>query len=114
MQLARVLLFAAAICSSRDVLADTRSARLTPAPGQQPQESQTFDPEQSAALFVGVSRFPYDSTLAEVHYAVDDAVDLAVVLALDERVRLVPPSRVILALSGEPQKPESRKNLERL
>lgn len=47
-------------------------------------------------------------------YAVDDAVDLAFVLALDERVRLVEPSRVLLALSGEPQKPESRRNLDRL
>jgi len=35
-------------------------------------------------------------------------------LTLDERVHLAHPSRVILALSGDPQKPEARKNLERL
>lgn len=69
---------------------------------------------QSAALFVGVREFPYDTGLAEVQYAVDDAVDLAHVLAIDPKTRLVDPRRVVLALSGEPQKAESRQRLETL
>jgi hypothetical protein len=71
-------------------------------------------PAQSAALFVGVREFPYDHGLAEVQYAVDDAVDLAHVLAIDLRTRLVDPRRVVLALSGKPQKAESRRRLETL
>lgn len=73
-----------------------------------------FDTTQSAALFVGVRQFPYDTTLADVRYAVDDAIDLAFLLAMDGRVRLIDPSRMILALSGNPQKLESQQNLERL
>ena len=95
------------------VLADTRGVRRSTAAGAE-DALQTFDPKQSAALFVGVRKFPYDSTLADVRYAVDDAIDLAFVFAVDERVRLVDPSRVVLALSGDPQKPESRQNLDRL
>src|SRR5947209_14431412 len=67
-------------------------------------EAPAFQRAQSAALFVGVQRFTHDTSLTEVRYAVDDAVDLAFVLALDERVRLVDPGRVVLALSGEDRK----------
>jgi len=77
-------------------------------------EAPAFQRVQSAALFVGVQRFTHDTSLTEVRYAVDDAVDLAFVLALDERVRLVDPGRVVLALSGEPQKKESKQNLNAL
>lgn len=69
------------------------------------------DRKQSAALIVGVSRFSQDETVAEVPYAVDDAVDLAFVLVLDERVRLIAPERVVLAISGVPRKPESQQSL---
>lgn len=75
---------------------------------------EPFDVKESAALFVGVRDFPYDRDRAEVRFAVDDAVDLAFVVAFDERVRLVEPARMILALSGEPQKAESKRSLERL
>jgi Caspase domain len=71
-------------------------------------------PEDSAALFVGVREFAYDETLAEVRYAVDDAVDLAYVLSIDIGSRLVDPKRVILALSGDPQKPQSQRRLDTL
>ncbi|HXA18706.1 MAG TPA: caspase family protein [Thermoanaerobaculia bacterium] len=70
-----------------------------------------FDPEQSAALFIGVRHFTHDTSLSEVRYAADDAVDLAYALAEDRAVPLVKPGRVVLALSGEPQKPESREHL---
>jgi hypothetical protein len=73
-----------------------------------------FDPAQSAALFVGVRDFLYDETLTEVRYAVDDAVDLAYLLAMDGKTHLVDPERVILALSGDPQKPQSQQNLNAL
>ena len=74
-----------------------------------------FDPNESAALFVGVRDFPYDkTTLNEVPYAVDDAVDLAHLVAIGSRVPLVQPRRIVLALSGEPQKEPSRERLREL
>lgn len=73
-----------------------------------------IDAAQSAALFVGVRAFTYDKTLTEVRYAVDDAIDMAHLLSFERIPRLVDPERVILALSGDPEKPESRKRLEEL
>jgi hypothetical protein len=72
----------------------------------------TFDPAHSAALFVGVREFEGDVSL--VRYAVDDAVDLAYAFSLGGRSELVRPERVVLALSGQPQKEESRKRLQKL
>lgn len=53
-------------------------------------------------------------SFVEPSHAVDDAIDLAHLFALEHNVRLVEPSRVVLALSGEPQKPASRQRLEAL
>ncbi|MFL6246471.1 MAG: caspase domain-containing protein [Thermoanaerobaculia bacterium] len=69
---------------------------------------------ESAALFVGVRDFVYDDTLTEVKYGVDDAVDLAYVLAIERTPQLVDPKRIVLALSGDPQKPQSQRNLDAL
>jgi hypothetical protein len=68
----------------------------------------------SAALFVGVREFPDDDSLAPVPYAVDDAVDLAYEFTLDHQPPLVEVQRVVLALSGEPQKSRSREKLNAL
>lgn len=68
---------------------------------------------ESTGLFVGVQKFPHDDALT-VPYAVDDAVDLAYQFSLDQRSSLVPPRRVVLALSGKPQKEESKRRLEEL
>ena len=92
-------------------LRNARSVRTLAEPVRS--ASTRFDRKQSAALFVGVSRFTSDS-VAEVPYAVDDAVDLAYVFALERRVSLVPPRRVVLALSGRPVKPQSRERLRAL
>lgn len=84
------------------------------AAGQPPDDaSEKFDRTQSAALFVGVQQFA-DPTIERVLYAVDDAVDLAYVLALDPAVNLVSADRVTLALSGEPVKQESQHRLKKL
>jgi hypothetical protein len=77
-------------------------------------EAKTIDPKKSAALFVGVRDFPWDKTLTTVPYAVDDAVDLAYELTMEQKPALVDPPRVVLALSGEPQKRESQEKLKRL
>jgi hypothetical protein len=77
-------------------------------------ETGPVKPTESAALFVGIREFPYDPTLTEVRFAVDDAIDLAYVLALDPQTRLVQPEHVVLALSGDPEKPESRQRLDAL
>ena len=90
---------------------DSRGARPSQTPSTVP---ASFDRTHSAALFVGVRRFTHDHTLTEVKYAVDDAIDLASVLALDRKVSLVTPGRVVLALSGTPQKPESQQRLDDL
>jgi hypothetical protein len=73
-----------------------------------------FDPRKSAALFVGVREFHHDATLAEVPYAVDDAIDLAYLLSIESKPLLVMPEHVVLALSGEPQKAQSREKLKAL
>lgn len=72
-----------------------------------------FSRNASAGLFVGVQNFPHDERLT-VPYAVDDAVDLAHRFTLDQRVGLVPPQRVVLAISGLPQKEESQHRLAEL
>lgn len=77
-------------------------------------EEPAVDSQQSAALFVGVREFKSDKTIMPVPYAVDDAVDLAFEIAIDGNPILVPPTRVVLALSGQPQKPRSKENLQKL
>lgn len=90
-----------------------RSIRVLPVQKTNAPSSSRFDRTQSAALFVGVRRFTKDHTL-DVPYAVDDAVDLAYTFALDPHVSLVPADRVVLALSGTPQKEESQRRLDEL
>ncbi|HXH38300.1 MAG TPA: caspase family protein [Thermoanaerobaculia bacterium] len=91
-----------------------RSARSVRTVAESPRSaSRRFDRRQSAALFVGVRHFTSDS-IEEVPFAVDDAIDLAYVFALERRVSLVPPRRVVLALSGRPVKKESRDRLRAL
>jgi hypothetical protein len=77
-------------------------------------QAKSIEPKKSAALFVGIRDFPYDNTLAAVPYAVDDAVDLAYEFTMEQRPPLVDPKRAVLALSGEPQKAESREKLREL
>jgi hypothetical protein len=90
----------------------TRGVRLLHEPDAP--EPRSFDPQQSAALFVGVRKFTRDENTLEVPYAADDAVDLAYMFALDHRIALVSPSRVVIALSGRPQKEESKRRLDAL
>lgn len=94
-----------------DPAPDSRSVQpLSPVPPDQPQK---FDAAQSAALFVGVREFDA-SEVGLVQFAVDDAVDLAYAFSFRGRSRLVKPERVMLALSGQPQKEESRERLRKL
>lgn len=91
----------------------------SPARGPRPMQllrtaTPPFDPGQSAGLFVGVRTFVLDETLEEVPYAVDDAIDLAHRFSLGASPPLIPAERIVLALSGEPQKPESVLRLEEL
>lgn len=76
-------------------------------------DSASFDRDQSAGLFIGIRKFTHDQTL-EVPYAADDAVDLAYLFAFEPRVRLVSPKRVVIILSGSPQKESSRRRLAEL
>jgi len=87
-----------------------RGVRLVPEPT--PSAPPQFKREESAALFIGVQKFS-DPTL-DVGFAADDAVDLAYMFSLDPRVLLVPPERVVIALSGRPKKEISKKRLEEL
>jgi hypothetical protein len=94
-----------------DVRSDTRSAGALTLAGMLPLVQ--YSRADSTGLFVGVQNFPHDQTLT-VPYAVDDAVDLAYKFSLDPRVGLVPPRRVVLALSGTPRKEESQQRLAEL
>lgn len=77
-------------------------------------KSLDFDTNDSVGFFVGV-RFFYDgdgrisSTISEVPYACDDAVDLAYLFS--EKLKLIKAKNIILALSGEPQKETSKLHL---
>ncbi|HEY2323698.1 MAG TPA: caspase family protein [Thermoanaerobaculia bacterium] len=89
----------------------TRSAQpVTPASNA---IAAGFQPNESAALFVGVQRFTHPG-LRQVRYAADDAVDLAYLFVSDPRIHLVRPDRAVIALSGEPEKPESKEHLKTL
>ncbi|MEA2490889.1 MAG: Caspase domain [Acidobacteriota bacterium] len=79
-----------------------------------PPKPARFDPKQSVAVFVGIRRFTTDPRVADVPYAVDDAVDLAYTLAIERNADLVAPGNVVLALSGEPYKMESKERLKAL
>ncbi len=70
-----------------------------------------FDPAASAGLFVGISTFE-DERIADVPFAVDDAVDLAHLFAIE--LGLVAPECVALLLAGEPKKEESAERLVEL
>jgi hypothetical protein len=93
-------------------VSDGRSVRPV-ARTEEPSPAARFDPEQSAALFIGIRKFTRDE-VGEVPYAVDDAVDLAYAFVFDPRARLLPPRRVVLALSGSPTKDESKAHIEEL
>jgi hypothetical protein len=67
--------------------------------------------EVSAGLFVGARDYE-DPALHQVPYAVDDAVDLAHLFALE--LQLIDPAKTVLLISGEPQKEESRDRLRAL
>lgn len=97
---------------SADSHGASRSARPAPAAASKPVRDR-FSRDASAALFVGVRTFTHRE-LASVPYAADDAVDLAYLFAFNRRVRLVRADRIVLALSGKPEKPESQRKLTAL
>ncbi len=72
-----------------------------------------FSRDASTGLFVGIREFPHDNLL-EVPFACDDAVDLAHRFVFNQRVALLPPRRVVLAISGSPQKETSKQWLREL
>lgn len=90
---------------------ENRGVSRLPSP---PPPSSAFDPAQSAALFVGVRDFASAPSFNGVKYTVDDAVDLAYTFALERKVALVPPNRVVLALTDEPVTPKSQERLQKL
>ena len=104
-----LLLLTPLACSPSDGVA-TRGARPVKTKHAMPAR---FDRAQSSGFFVGVRTFD-DPTLQSVMYAVDDAVDLAYTFSLERNVALVAPQNVVLAISGEPVKEESRERLRKL
>lgn len=69
-------------------------------------DAEGFDPRESLGIFVGVRRFSPDSNLAEIRWAVDDAIDLAYLFSLE--LGLISTTRVHLLLAGEPEKDPTR------
>ena len=70
-----------------------------------------LDPGASAGLFIGVQKYR-DECLNPVQFAVDDAVDLAWLFGFT--LKLISPSKIILALSGQPEKETSKRALSEL
>lgn len=75
-------------------------------------ENLQFVPGDSSGLFVGIRKFENDEQLAEIPYAVDDAVDLAYTFAI--QLQLISPENVTLCLSGLPEKTISNARLREL
>ncbi len=90
--------------------ADSRGVTVLSVP-QKVRVEEGFEASQAAGLFVGVRDFD-DEDFAEVPFAVDDAVDLAYLFAID--LKLISPRRIVLCLSGQPSKPESQERLKTL
>lgn len=80
-------------------------------PIQKTEQASPFDSSGSAGLFVGVSSFE-DERIDSVPFAVDDAIDLAYLFALE--LKLILPERIVLLLAGAPRKPESAERLAQL
>ena len=97
---------------------DGRRIKVVSADGVSPlstaqQEASRFSPADSAGLFIGVRSFEDGKDpFPEVPFAADDAVDLAHAFAFE--LELLPPAKATIALSGEPQKEESRARLAAL
>ncbi|MBI1292146.1 protein kinase [bacterium] len=91
---------------------DEGSAPQTPAVPKEAMAGAGFDPSASAGVFIGVRHFTKTKELKEVPYAVDDAVDMAYRFSVE--LGLVEAAGVSLCLSGDPQKPESRRRLAEL
>src|SRR5258707_14786960 len=77
---------------------------MTPLPTAMFGATRSIDWGHSAAIIVGIQQFHAGGM--NLHYAVDDAVDLAYLLIVE--LRLMPGDRVVLLLAGRPCKPASR------
>jgi formylglycine-generating enzyme required for sulfatase activity len=95
----------------RGLVRQDAPASQTPAFRQGVQPVEGFDPAESAGVFVGIRRFD-DPRFTEVPFAIDDAIDLAYLLALE--LQLIAPVQVTLSLAGTPQKPASATRLRAL
>ncbi len=73
------------------------SAEPVPSERTEAEGESAFNLAASAGLFVGITSFE-DKRIAAVPFAVDDAVDLAHLCALE--LGLVPPKRAVLLLAG--------------
>ena len=107
-----IALFICSVNTGAIIADDPRGARRVAPALFDLQRLTDFDSAGSAGLFVGVQKFTQDDTLAEIPCAVDDAIDLAYLFALE--LELVRPGRVVLLLSGEARKPASRERLSAL
>lgn len=96
--------------SCADDLGGSRDLRLA--------QMQVFNPVTTerlagnAGMFVGINKFSRDNGLPEPSYALHDAIALAYLLV--EELRLIPPQRCYLLLSGELSAEAVREHLEQL
>src|ERR1051325_5660130 len=101
-----VLLLAAADCKyRRGVTAFDAGAKDEIAFGP-------IDWDESAGVFIGIETFHAADRPLDVPFAADDATDLAYLFA--NELRLLPPARTVLMVSGRPSKERSRRHLEEL
>ncbi len=109
--LVRLTVLVTVTTSAACSLADTQRGTAVGAVSVEERAAMGFDAGHSVGLFVGVRQFS-DKAFSDVAYAVDDAVDLAYLFAVE--LELIRPRGVVLSLSGQPQKPESQRRLASL
>lgn len=75
------------------------------------QQDAKLDPSMAAGIFVGVNEFK-DKRLSSLEYAADDAVDMAYLFS--EKLKLISPSNVWLAIAGQVKKDSTKATLAEL
>lgn len=69
-------------------------------------------PLENAGLFVGINEFPKDPGISSLHFAVNDAIELAHLFVFE--LKLIPAKQCFLCLGGTPADDDGRRQLDAL
>lgn len=108
----------AAAPSTSDAASRQISIETSDAPESEGEPAAAVDPlpgdqtAQNAALFVGIGQFEERANLPNLRFTPDDALALAHLFVIE--MKLIPPQRARLAISGEPSSDRAKRNLREL